>query len=338
MSKPEEPTAMASWMRGLGTLLEKEGHDPVALFRKAGLDYAATRQPEARFLVSNTTRVWQLAVELTKDETIGLKAIRYITPTTFSVVGMSVLASQSLRDAFSRLTRFADLITDASELKLECVNDQQTALTIELRSQIEPAHQSTDGLLALLANSGKALGNEIARPVCVDLLRPQPLTTNLEFFYKTFACPLHFQQSRLRLVFRDSDLDEPLVGANSLIADHLDEVSKNAIEQLKPANSTKTKLTRWIEHELQKGRPVSIEQAALHCHMSTRNLQRKLAEEGSSFNQLLDDNRRKIAHQKLTKTTAPLTGIALELGFSDSSSFSRACKRWFGQSPSQVRN
>lgn len=329
---------MASWMRGLGTFMEKEGFDPHDLFQTAGLDYKLTLQPEARYKVEATTRVWHKAVELTQDETIGLKAIRHITPTTFSVVGMSILASQTLRDAFSRLTRFGDLITDASELRMESLGNNQTSLTIELKSQAEPAHQSTDGLLALLANSGKALGNERAKPVFVDLLRPEPAAENREFFKKTFDCPIRYNQQCLRLVFEDEDLDEPLLGANALIANHLDVASKNAIEQLKPANTTEKKLSLWIVKRLEQAEPVNIEQAALFCHMSTRNLQRKLSEEGCSFNHLVDDHRKQIAHKKLTKQDTPLTAIALDLGFADASSFSRACKRWFGKSPSQMRH
>lgn len=328
---------MASWMRGLGSFMEKEGHDPHALFMSAGIDYKLTMQSEARYPVEATTKVWRKAVELTGDETIGLKAIRHITPTTFSVVGMSILASQTLRDAFGRLTRFGDLITDASELHLESFGNDRTSLRIELKSTVEPAHQSTDGLLALLANSGKALGNESAKPLFVDLIRPEPSQDNLHFFNKTFDCPIRFNQPCLQVVFRDADLDEPLVGANALIAKHLDIVSKNAVEQLKPANTTERKLTQWINKALENGEPVNMEQAALFCHTSTRNLQRRLAEEGCSFNQVVDECKKQITQTLLSETDQPLTAIAIDLGFADSSSFSRACKRWFGKSPSQLR-
>ena len=64
--------------------------------------------------------------------------------------------------------------------------------------------------------------------------------------------------------------------------------------------------------------------------MSERTLQRRLEEEASSFVRLLNDTRRELAEQYLSRLHLSLAQAAYLLGFSDQSSFFRACKRWFG--------
>lgn len=334
------PTALATWMRGLAQQLKHLGHSPEQLFAGAGLDYALMDQPEARYPVANTTRLWQMAVELTGDEALGLKTIRFITPTSFHSVGMSVLASRTLDEAFQRLSRFGDLITDASEMQLQYKPDNTFEFAIKLRGDVQPAFQSIDGFMALLANVGKALGAPELLPLRVELIRPAPAAQHLDFFNKMFGTALLYGQPQLKVVFRKETVTAPLTGANPAIAAHLDQASSAAIEKLKPIQGCAYKVRQLIEAVVQKqtGEPLpSAEELAKLMNMSSRNLQRKLAEEGVTLVEMLDQIKKDAAERRLLDAKDPITAIALDLGFSDASAFSRACKRWFGVSPSQMR-
>lgn len=338
--KTAAPTALATWMRGLAQQLKHLGHSPEQLFAEAGLDYALMDQPEARFPVVNTTRLWQMAVNLTGDEALGLKTIRFITPTSFHSVGMSVLASRTLYEAFQRLSKFGDLITDASEMQLQHKLDDTFELAIRLRGDVQPAFQSTDGFMALLANVGKALGAPEIHPLRVELIRPPPADQHLEFFDKVFGTQVLYNQLQLKLVFSKETVTTPLTGANPAIAAHLDQASSAAIEKMKPALSCAHKVRQLIEAVVQKrnAEPLpSAEELARQMNMSSRNLQRKLAEEGVTLVEIMDQIKKDTAERRLKDDKDPITAIALDLGFSDASAFSRACKRWFGVSPSQIR-
>lgn len=323
-------------MRGLARELEHQGHDAQALFTQAGLDFALLDSPEARYPVPQTTQLWQKAVQATGDETLGIKAIRHITPATFHAVGLSVMASETLEQAFGRMRRFVDLVTDASEIEL---SRTETDFTVELKLKegAQPAHQSTDGFLCLLANAGKGLGDPSLVPLRVELNRPTPQTGNLEFFHRSFEAPLKFECASMRIVYAAATVRTRLKGANALIAEHLDQASQAAIERLKPASSMSRLVRNWVVDQLEHGAP-SIEDAAAHMHMSTRNLQRKLADEGTSLAAIVDEIRQSEAQRRLKQSQDSLTAIALDLGFSDASAFSRACKRWFGKSPSDIRD
>lgn len=329
------PTALASWMRGLARELEHQGCDAQALFSEAGLDFALLDEPEARYPVPQTTLLWQKAVAATGDETLGIKAIRHITPATFHAVGLSVMASETLEQAFGRMRRFVDLVTDASEIEL-LSTDHEFVVELKLREGAQPAHQSTDGFLCLLANAGKGLGDPSLVPQRVELSRPAPQVRNLEFFEKSFAAPLKFGSNTMRIVYELAMVRTRLKGANPLIAEHLDQASQAAIERLKPASSVSKKIRAWAVNHLPQGAP-SIEEAAWYMNMSARNLQRKLADEGTNLASIVDEIRQTEAAHRLKQSQDSLTAIALDLGFSDASAFSRACKRWFGKSPSDIR-
>lgn len=329
------PTALASWMRGLARELEQQGCNPAVMFAQSGLDFSLLESPEARYPVPQTTLLWQKAVQATGDETLGIKAIRHITPATFHAVGLSVMASETLEQAFGRMRRFADLVTDASEIDIH-TSESEFIVELKLREGAQPSHQSTDGFLCLLANAGKGLGDPSLVPLRVELSRPAPKTGNLDFFEKSFAAPLKFGCPTMRIVYAIDTVHTRLKGANSVIAEHLDQASQAAIERLKPASSTSKAIRQWALGQLEKGAP-GIEQAATFMHMSGRNLQRKLADEGTSLAAIVDSIRQDEAQRRLKHSQDSLTAIALDLGFSDASAFSRACKRWFGKSPSDIR-
>jgi AraC-like DNA-binding protein len=72
-------------------------------------------------------------------------------------------------------------------------------------------------------------------------------------------------------------------------------------------------------------------------HVSQRTLQRRLQDEGASFQRLLDDSRRELAEQYLAQPNLTLLEVAYLLGFADPSNFFRAFRRWFDLTPGEYR-
>jgi AraC-like DNA-binding protein len=79
------------------------------------------------------------------------------------------------------------------------------------------------------------------------------------------------------------------------------------------------------------------ETVATGLHISSRSLQRRLQDEGTTFHDVLDDVRSNLAERYLGNERISLADVANLLGFSDQSSFTRAANRWFGTSPSKKR-
>ncbi len=87
---------------------------------------------------------------------------------------------------------------------------------------------------------------------------------------------------------------------------------------------------------LRQGDPTLVA-VAKHLQMTPRTLQRRLADEGQSFKSLLDDFRYQLALQLLDAGDLTIQEIAHQLGFSETSAFHRAFRRWTGSTPVQFR-
>lgn len=332
------PTALASWMKNLAVELNNRGLPASALFAECGLDPALMDEPEARYSVDATTRLWHKAVELTQDEALGLKVIRHVAPASFHAVGLSVMASETLEQAFQRMSQFVDLITDASRIVLNTEIEGTYAVEFHLKHGALPATQSVDGFMALIANAGRGLGEAQLKPLYVELARAKPSETFLPVFERAFDAPLTFNNPTPRIIYSTETVRHKLRSGNPMIAAHLDQASAAALERMRPeaglADRVKIKIAEMLSQQVNP----SPEELAVHFNMSARNLQRKLADEGTSVANLVEDYKKSESLRRLKHTKDPITAIALDLGFSDNSAFSRACKRWFGQAPSDLRN
>lgn len=110
----------------------------------------------------------------------------------------------------------------------------------------------------------------------------------------------------------------------------------------KPARETGEpgRFRREVERRLEPllaGGPISIDAVARTLGLSRQTLYRRLRAEGTTFAELLDGLRRRLALTLIRDERVPVKEAAWRLGFSDPAAFSRAFKRWTGRSPSEMR-
>ncbi len=333
----DKATALASWMTALHRYLCSVQVDADALFREVGLDPAVMQNAEGRYPVVLTTALWEKAAAVTQDEALGLKVARNIRPGTFHALGYSVIASPTLRSAFERMQKFFLLVSDAGVLTLE-EKDTTVILHLATDPNFPPSIYSVDSFLSLLVHTCYVLSGNACKPLEIYLRRSAPDEAALQTFHKMLGCPVHFDSPNNELLIDREWLDKPLEGGNPLVAQHLDEAAATAVARIK-VDTLADKALKWLSDKLKQGTlSGSIDEPlAQHLCMSTRNLQRKLADEHTSITELVDQVRQQHAKKQLLHGHEPITQLAFDLGFSDPSSFSRACKRWFGVSPSEMR-
>ncbi len=330
----ENSTALSAWVKALCVTVEQHGLNAEDLCARAGLPHEKLNNPKERIPVRISRKLWDMAVLETQDEALGLKMIKNLHAAHFYTLGYAVLASENLREAFKRMSDFALLITNSGQLLVEESTDE---VRIKLCPDAgSPASlYSIDAFMALLANTCLLLADSNFRFNGIYLQRPEPSAHALPEFKRSFGAPLHFASAENALALPKHCFEQALKGGNAAVSGHLDLLNREALEALRPKRLTDD-VKRWIQSQLGK-HTLTDDLAARHFHMSARTLQRKLAEEGTSFSTLTDQIRSEQAHHALTKTQNPLTAVALDLGFSDASALSRACKRWFGKSPSDLR-
>ena len=170
----KEPTSLASWTRALRKQLDALGLDSTDLCQQAGLDPQLMDDPNARYPLSATTRLWQLAVQVSGDPAIGLRVSRFVSPTTFHALGYALVASGSLREVFERIARYHPVVSDALELDLSRTDDRYLFRLKIPAGNPAPAFEAIDAFAAIYVRTCRnRLGRDYA-PLAVYLRRPQP--------------------------------------------------------------------------------------------------------------------------------------------------------------------
>ncbi|EXF91177.1 AraC family transcriptional regulator [Pseudomonas fluorescens HK44] len=329
-----EPTSLASWTRALRKQLDALGLDSNALCLQAGLDPQLMDDPNARYQLSATTRLWELAVEVSGDPAIGLRVSRFVSPTTFHALGYALVASGSLREVFERIVRYHQVISDALDLELTRGEDRYCFTLKVPEGSPAPAREAIDAFAAIYVRTCRnRLGRDYA-PLAVYLRRPEPVDPKQ--WHAVFRAPIFFAADEDRLEFSIEDFESHLDDANPELAEHNETVLKRALTQLRLL-TWERKVLDAIEAQLPEGEP-SAERIAETLHLSLRSLQRHLADEGCRFDTLLNECRENLALLHLRDPQCSLSEISYLLGFADTSSFSRAFKRWTGMTPGQFRD
>ncbi len=326
-------TVLSSWTTALLTTLAQQGVDGHELLRQAGLDPALLDDPNARYPVNSHAELWRLAVAATGNEAIGLQVAANARPTTFHALGYSISASASLLEVFERIERYFRIVTDAAEFKLEKNGDQYKLSAHVPPERVRPAPQALDAFIALLVRFCRELYPGTFRLSCVQLQRPAPVDP--EPYFEYFGGEVQFGAKVNGICIPASIAEERLPTGNPELARINDQVAREYLARLEKANIT-NRVHVLLTSMLPSG-TASQENIAGELHMSLRSLQRKLSDEGVTYKELLDTTRRDLALSYMEEGKRSVSELTFLLGFSDSSSFARAFKRWTGKSPRDYR-
>ena len=330
MSADRAPSVLTSWTRTILLALEDRGIEPAALVERSGLDAAAFDDPDARFPIDATAKLWSEAVEATGDPAFGLTASRFVNQTTFHALGYAIMASSTLREAVERHVRYAYLVSDAAVCRLdEADGIARVAFDIP-EDRPQPAHEAMDGMICLVARSFRALTGGRLAPVEVVLRRPDPGAC-AHVWPKVFRAPVRFGGETNALAYPSAELDQRLPAGNAELARMNEEVVARYLARLEQ-EYVATRVRALLTERLSSGEPTQ-QGVARELGISQRSLQRRLADEGTSYKELLSETRKDLALAYLRDGLTSITEVTFLLGFADTSSFSRAFRRWTGESP-----
>lgn len=325
-------TTITSWALLVARAIEDSGLDSQQIFKLAGLDPASLHDPDARYSYSGMTRLWQLATEHTGDPCIGLKAASHWHPTSMHALGYAWMASGTLKDALQRLVRYLHLLSTAVELVLE-EDDEVVRLVFPLTKISVPAEQAMDAALAVIVGMCRTSYGNKFRPLEISMRRAEP--TCAEEFSAYFCAPVNYSASVDAITFYRQQLEEKLPTANAELARINDQIVMDYLADLDSNNISFQVKSKIIE--LLPSGNINEECIAQSMNKSLRSLQRKLTEQGVSYKSLLESTREELGKQYISSSKYSISEVAYLLGFSEPGNFSRAFKRWTGQSPSYFR-
>lgn len=262
----------------------------------------------------------------------GLSIGAGVLPRHVGVLGYLVLASDNLAEAVSIYQRYERLFygVDLAEVVMH-----------QGEVEIRWPRSDTTGVTA----------DETAIAALVTFLRKQidnpPPPSRVGFVYQVsperaracedfFGCPVEFGASHTLVRFPMSYMSIPMPHREPGLRALLDRQAKALLDALPDPNAFDKAVQQLLVRLLPDGE-VSVDKVAQAMNQSTRTLQRRLADSGMTWQQLLDRTREQLARQYLGDRALSLAEIALLLGYSEQSAFTRSFKRWTGQTPLAFR-
>ena len=326
-------TNAAFWVTGIADALAVERLDVPALFRDAGLDFAALGDPDARFAIDKVNALWELALARSGNPAVGLLGAVQAKPGHFGIVAYALMSAPDLLGIFHRIARYIAIVSDAAVVSVsKRGSSYRLLLTVKSGSQPAPHQRFAFDLLRFLAFCRWIADTEFT-PAAVELSHPGGESAPV--FAASFGCMPQFGQAENAFVFSAADATRPLPTSNDrlaalhdrIVAEHLQRMSGSPIEA-----SVRTMIVK----QLPDGVPARSA-IARALAMSERTLHRRLADEGTTFQRLLDQTRRELAESYLARGDLSLAAVAYLLGFKDQGSFFRAARRWLSMTPRQYR-
>jgi AraC-like DNA-binding protein len=319
-------------VRALPVVLDQLGADTDALLAEFGLSRAFFDDPDNTLSYPLGSRLIRRGAEATQCAHFGVLVGRPVTLSSLGAVGFLMQASPSVGLALRLMEQHFHVHDRGGAVTLEVVGSV-AVLGYRVTSADVEALDHVYAISALAAhNFVRALCGRGWRPHEVQLpIRPP---RDIAPWRAAFDAPLRFNADRMNLVFGATDLAMPLPTADPVLY----RMMEQRIEQLTAMQQRDlVDRVRDLMHAMIFLDDARAARIASRMAMSLRVLNRRLSERGTTLRQLREQALGEASRQLLANTEKPVSEIALILGYSDTSAFSRAFRGWHGAGPAQWR-
>jgi AraC-like DNA-binding protein len=306
---------------------------PATVYRRAGIDPRALSDPKNRLSFSMVGRWIEECVAATGCLHFGLLVGQRAGSGAVGVIAGLFQFAPTVRAALRALVGHLHLHDRGAVLVLHSWSAREVELAYVIHHRGTPGTaQISDAALAIAADLMRGVCGQAWVPTRVMFAHERP--KDIAPYRSFFKTRLGFDAARSALVFPAALLDRPLPGADTRAEAGI----RALIHEIEAIESPS--MTMRVRHALNvmlvAGVP-SFDRIARALALSRRTLRRRLADEGTSVSQLLDQLRCERARQLLEETRMPIQEIAATLHYSKPGAFSRAYKGWAGVTPRSSR-
>ncbi|MFE9570289.1 AraC family transcriptional regulator ligand-binding domain-containing protein [Streptomyces sp. NPDC006692] len=330
-----KPTITVHHVRAVLRGAERHGIDTVPLLQASGIPPLLLGDDRARVTPAQFAQLFRALYRATGDEFLGLGAAPS-RPGTFAMMCYAALGCRDLGGAMRRGTTFYGLFPHGPDLGLELVG---TEAVFTVRNDLA-GHDEDRFLTECLVIIWHRLcswlvGRRIPLARAAFGYPPPPHKDEYE---SLFGCPVRFGDTRTEAVFDARWLTAPLVRDEAALDQMLRRSPFELLSRRAYGTTVGEQVRRALAGTLRASpRLPTLDETATRLAMSPATLRRRLAQEGTSFQQLKDAVRRDAAIAGLAEGREPIAEIAARLGFSEDTSFHRAFRRWTGTTPGSYR-
>lgn len=298
------------------------------LLAAAGITPEQLQQPDALIPFDRVAMLFLQALQASGDPAFGLIVGSMVQPRSYQVLGYAILSCDTLGEAIDRLIRYEKLV---GKLGVTRLVEQAGVCRLEWLSPLEGPWSR------FLKEAAIAGWITLARQFVVEVpdfevFFSHSCDAEPDRYTQMLGAPVHFNASFSGVQLTASALQTRMSGADAGLRAIMDRQAAALLEEFDSRVNLVSEVRSVLVKVLPDGEP-SLESVAQRLGLSERVLQSRLRESGASFTALIDDVRRSLATLYLQQTTVTLIDIAFLLGFSEQSAFSRAFRRWTGESP-----
>jgi AraC-like DNA-binding protein len=328
-----EHTSLAATASAIVDALELYGCDAEAVFRRANVDIEAIRRSGARYSLREVRRLWEVIRAETRDPAVGLAVGQHLRPPALHSLGLSWISSPTVLEGLRRFQRYAKVTSTLLRVDIAEKDGTVRFAICENDDEIRFAPEGVDLAFCGVVGFCRAMTNAHFAPLEVVFCRPD--NGRIDRYIEIFKCPIRFSAGENAMYFDAEVLSRPAPAGNHEIAYANDRITEQYLASLDP-ELLQDKVRENLVSLLPSGK-VSQRLIARNLHRSVSALQKQLKAEGVSFREILDETRAELAQRLVREQDYTLAEITYLLGFADQANFSRAFKRWFGDTPSVYR-
>lgn len=307
------------------------GLDVETVLRLSGLPTGLLQGEGSKISLDDFYSLWRVVTEEVNDPRLPLKlsdigAMDYFDPAFFAA-----MCSPNLNIALTRLSKFKSLV---GPFALEVtIQDEMTCVVFrcKTRPDVPPTLALTE--LLFLVNFARRATRQQIIPVSVSMPDQVP---EIQVFNNHFGSSLSIGNEAC-LTFTAEDAQRPFLTHDHAMWSFFEPQLRQRMNEVRAEQSTQARVESVLTEILPSGR-LSADVVARELALSKRTLQRRLSEEGTTWQKVLDGSRQSLAKHYLLNTDLGATELSFLLGFEDPNSLFRAFKRWEGTSPEAWRS
>lgn len=288
---------------------------------------------DARIPIKQLVSLWHAAIKLTGDKALGLHIGEHSPQDDLGIVSLVIMNSPHLGEAYARTIRYIHMIAESDHMSIE-EKGENIHLTYTIESSEYLNVHGVERMFANITTWSRLFSGVELKPVAAHFQHAEP--EYIAEYKRIFQCPLFFGRTNNTIVFNKSVLQLPAQKYNAYIDEIFCKTADNLLSNMEDQCKVSHQVGKLIVANMTNGK-MNIETISSQLFMNRRTMARKLKDEGTTFQNLVDQTRMNLAQHYLMNTKYSINDIAFILSFSEASAFSRAFKRWCGCNPNHYR-